>query len=77
MWNLSVAGIIAAYSLLVRTRMPLWGVALELSIVGMLASAIILVRAFGILAIKVERDVRCVSSKRRGDGACSRCCCSP
>ena len=76
MWNLSVAGIIAAYSLLVRTRMPLWGVALELSIVGMLASAIILVRAFGIFTIKVERD-RSLRFKRRGDGACSRCCCSP
>jgi hypothetical protein len=56
LWNLSVAGNIAAYSLLVRTRMPLWGVALELSIVGLLASAIILVRAFGIFTIKVERD---------------------
>ena len=56
LWNLSVAGNIVAYSLLVQTRMPLWGVALELSIVGLLASAIILVRAFGIFTIKVERD---------------------
>jgi hypothetical protein len=56
LWNLSVAGNIAAYSLLVRTRIPLWGVALELSILGLLASAIILVRAFGIFTIKVERD---------------------
>jgi hypothetical protein len=56
LWNLSVAGNIAAYSLLVRTRMLLWGVALELSIVGLLASAVILVRVFGIFTIKVERD---------------------
>jgi hypothetical protein len=50
-----------------------WGVALELSIVGLLASAAILVRAFGIFTIKVERD-RSLRFKRRGDGACSRFC---
>jgi hypothetical protein len=56
LWNLSVAGNIAAYLLLVRTRMPLWGIALELSILGLLASAVILVRAFGVFSVKVERD---------------------
>jgi uncharacterized protein involved in response to NO len=56
LWNLSVAGSIAAYSLLVRTREPLWGIALELSILGLLASAAILVRAFGLFSVKVDRD---------------------
>jgi hypothetical protein len=56
LWNLSVAGNIAAYSLLVRTKSPVWGIALELSILGLLASAIILVRAFGLFSVKVDRD---------------------
>ena len=56
LWNLSVAGNIAAYSFLVRTRMAVWGVALELSIIGLLASVAILARAFGIFTAKVERD---------------------
>jgi hypothetical protein len=56
LWNLSVAGNIAAYSLLVRTKIPLWGVALELSILGLLASTAILVRAFGVFTVKVDRD---------------------
>lgn len=56
LWNLSVAGNIAAYSLLVRTRMVAWGIALELSILGLLASVAILARAFGIFTVKVERD---------------------
>src|SRR5262249_44350207 len=56
LWNLSVAGNIAAYSLLVRTRMPLWGVTLEVSILGLLASVAILVRAFGLFTLKVDRD---------------------
>jgi hypothetical protein len=56
LWNLSVGGNIAAYSLLVRTKMPLWAVVLELSILGLLASAVILVRAFGVFSVKVDRD---------------------
>jgi hypothetical protein len=36
--------------------MPLGGVALELSILGLLASAAILVRAFGVFTVKVDRD---------------------
>lgn len=56
LWNLSVAGNIIAYSLLVRTRMPVWGLALELSILGLLSSVALLVWAFGIFTRKVERD---------------------
>jgi hypothetical protein len=56
LWNLSVAGNIAAYSLLVRTRMAVWGIALELSILGLLASTAILARAFGVFTVKVDRD---------------------
>jgi uncharacterized protein involved in response to NO len=56
LWNVSVAGNIAAYSFLVRTKLPIWGIALELSILGLLASAVILVRAFGVFTIKVDRD---------------------
>jgi hypothetical protein len=56
LWNLSVAGNIVAYSLLVRTRMAVWGIALELSILGLLASTAILARAFGVFTVKVDRD---------------------
>jgi NnrS protein/Domain of unknown function (DUF1858) len=56
LWNLSVAGNIIGYSLLVRTKLPVWGIALELSVLGLLASAVILVRAFGVFTVKVERD---------------------
>jgi hypothetical protein len=56
LWNLSVAGNIVAYSLLVRTRMAVWGIALELSILGLLASMAILARAFGVFTVKVDRD---------------------
>ena len=56
LWNVSVAGNIAAYSLLVRTKLPIWGIALELSILGLLASTVILVRAFGVFTAKVDRD---------------------
>lgn len=55
-WNLSVAGNIASYSLLVRTRQPLWGVALELSILGLLASIVLLVRAFRLFSARVDPD---------------------
>lgn len=45
LWNLSIAGNIAAYSLLVQTKMVVWGLALELSVLGLLASVAILVHA--------------------------------
>ena len=56
LWNLSIAANIAAYSLLVRTRMVVWGVVLELSVLGLLASVAILVRAFGLFSIKADSD---------------------
>jgi hypothetical protein len=56
LWNISAAGNIAAYSFLVQTKLAVWGIALELSILGLLASAIILVRAFGVFTVKVDRD---------------------
>ncbi len=56
LWNLSIALNITAYSLLVRTKAPVWGVVLELSIVGLLASVVVLVRAFGVFSVKVNRD---------------------
>ena len=56
LWNVSVACNIVAYSLLVRTKQPAWGIVLELSILGLLASAAILVRAFGVFTVKIERD---------------------
>ena len=56
LWNLSVAGNIVAYSLLVRTRMAVWGIVLELSILGLLASTAILVQVFGVFTVKVDRD---------------------
>jgi hypothetical protein len=56
MWNLSVAGNILAYSFLVRTRMALWGIVLELSILGLLASTALLARSFGVFTVKVDRD---------------------
>ena len=56
LWNLSLAGNIAAYSLLVETKSALWGVALEVSILGLLASVAILVHAFGVFSVKVDSD---------------------
>jgi hypothetical protein len=56
LWNISIAGNIAAYSLLVQTKMVVWGVALELSVLGLLASVAILVRAFGVFSVKVDSD---------------------
>jgi hypothetical protein len=46
----------SAYSMLVRTGQPAWGVVLELCILGMFASIVLLVRAFGLFSVKVERD---------------------
>ncbi|HWB85315.1 MAG TPA: DUF1858 domain-containing protein [Bryobacteraceae bacterium] len=56
LWNLSVAGNIVFYSLLIRTTDPAWGIAFELSIVGMLVSVLVLVRAFRLFSRRVERD---------------------
>ena len=56
LWNLSVAGNIAAYSLLIRTRRPLWGAALELSLLGLLAAVVILIRSFRLYSAGVEED---------------------
>lgn len=56
LWNLSIAGNIAAYSLLVQTKMVVWGVALELSVLGLLASVAVLVHAFGVFSVKVDSD---------------------
>jgi len=56
LWNLSVAGNIASYSLLVRTHHPAWGAALELSIAGLLAAVVILIRSFRLYSAGVERD---------------------
>ena len=56
LWNFAVAGNVVAYSMLVRTGQPVWGLVLELCILGMFASVILLVRGFGLFSAKVERD---------------------
>jgi hypothetical protein len=56
LWNLSVALNIAAYSMLIRTRRPLWGIALELSIFGLLAAVGALVYGFRLFSVRVETD---------------------
>lgn len=56
LWNLAVAGNVVAYSMLVRTGQPAWGIALELCILGMFASVVLLIRGFGLFSMKVERD---------------------
>jgi len=56
LWNLSVAGNIVAYSMLIRTRRPAWGIALELSILGLFAAVAVLVRAFRLFSMRVEAD---------------------
>jgi hypothetical protein len=56
LWNLSVAGNILAYSILIRTRRPVWGIALELSIFGLFAVVAVLVRAFRLFSARVETD---------------------
>jgi hypothetical protein len=56
LWNLSIAANIATYSLLVQTKMAVWGVALELSVLGLLISVAVLVRAFGVFSVKVDSD---------------------
>lgn len=56
LWNLSVGGNILAYSMLIRTRRPVWGIALELSIFGLFAAMAVLVRAFRLFSARVEAD---------------------
>jgi len=56
LWNLSIAGNIVAFSFLVQTKLVAWGLALELSVLGLLASVIVLVRAFGVFSVKVNSD---------------------
>jgi hypothetical protein len=56
LWNVAVAGNVLAYSLLVRTKAPVWGVLLELCILGMFASVMILIRGFRLFSAKVEHD---------------------
>jgi len=55
-WNIAVAGNVVAYSMLVRTRQPVWGIVLELCILGMFASIVLLIRGFGLFSVKVESD---------------------
>jgi hypothetical protein len=45
-----------AHRLLVQTAQPAWGVVLELCILRMFASIVLLIRAFGLFSVKVERD---------------------
>jgi hypothetical protein len=42
--------------MLIRTRRPLWGIALELSIFGLFAAVSILVHAFRLFSLRVETD---------------------
>lgn len=56
LWNIAVAGNVLAYSMLVRTGKPGWGMALELCVLGMFASVALLIHGFGLFSIKVERD---------------------
>ena len=56
LWNLSVAVNIVAYSMLIRTRRPLWGIALELSIFGLFAAVGVLVHGFRLFSLRVETD---------------------
>lgn len=56
LWNVSVAGNVAAYSMLIRTHQPIWGILLELCILGMFAAVLLLVRGFGLFSVKVPPD---------------------
>jgi hypothetical protein len=56
LWNLSVAVNIVAYSMLIRTRRPFWGIALELSIFGLFAAVGVLVHGFRLFSLRVETD---------------------
>ena len=56
LWNVSTAVNIVSYSMLIRTRRPLWGIALELSIFGLFAAVGILVHGFRLFSLRVETD---------------------
>lgn len=56
LWNLAVAGNVVAYSMLVRTGQSIWGIVLELCIIGMFISVVMLIRGFGLFSAKVEKD---------------------
>ena len=56
LWNFGVAGNVVAYSMVVRTGEPAWGLVLELSILAMFAAVFLLVRSFGLFSIRVEHD---------------------
>jgi hypothetical protein len=56
LWNLSVAVNIASYSLLIHTRRPAWGAMLELSLLGLLAAVLILIRSFRLYSENREQD---------------------
>ena len=56
LWNVSVAVNIVSYSMLIRTRRPVWGIALELSVFGLFAAVAVLVRAFRLFSLRVESD---------------------
>jgi hypothetical protein len=56
LWNLAVAGNVVAYSMLIRTGEPVWGLVLEICILGMFSSVALLVRGFGLFSVRVERD---------------------
>jgi len=42
--------------MLIRTGKPIWGLALEICILGMFASIVLLVRGFGLFSVMVEGD---------------------
>lgn len=56
LWNLSVASNILAYSMLIRTRRPVWGIALEVSIFGLFGAVAVLTRAFRLFSARVAAD---------------------
>jgi len=56
LWHLAVAANILAYSMLIRTRRPAWGIALELSILGLFSAVVVLVRRLRLFTAHVEGD---------------------
>ncbi|HEY7388783.1 MAG TPA: DUF1858 domain-containing protein [Bryobacteraceae bacterium] len=56
LWNLGVAGNIAAYSMLVRSGDPVWAVLFECCLLAMFSAVLLLVRGFGLFSVRVERD---------------------
>lgn len=56
LWNAAVAGNVLAYSMLVRTGQPIWGIVLEICILAMFVSVVLLVHGFNLFSMKVEWD---------------------